>query len=160
MGLRQILPWHTKRILVTFHTLRSLFCLIIADFFRRVEGGGGLQAALEPLQQLRLGPAKPQGGIQVPDPVLDRFAVLQQDHVLGPAQPEDLLQEFWLVPIGPCEGPHPSEVPRREALPFRVSSLEILCRHHRRTFLRPGADRLSNSKVESRLRQGFLYESI
>ncbi len=115
---------------------------------------------MEPRQQLRLGPAKPQGGVQVPDTVLGCFALLQQDHVLGPAQPEDLLQEFWLVPIGPCEGPHPPEVPGGEALPLRISGLEVLRRYHCRALLRPGTDRLADGKIEGRLRQGFLYELI
>ena len=160
MGLRQILPWHTKRILVIRHTLRSLFFFIIAGFFRRVEGGGGLQSALQMLKKLRLGPAGLKGGVQVPGPLPGCFALLQKDYVQGPAQPEGLLQEFRLVPIGQGEGPHPPEVPGREALPLRISGLEILRRHHRRALLRPGADCLSDGKVESCLRQDLSHEPV
>ena len=115
---------------------------------------------MEPRLQLRLGPARPQGGVQVWGPVLGCFALLQQDHVLGPAQPEGFLQQVRPVPIGQGEGAHPPEIPGGEALPLRVGSLEILRRHHCRIPLRTGADRLADGKIEGRLRQGFLYESI
>ena len=151
MGPRQILPRHAKRILVILHTLRCLFFFLIADFLRCVEGGGGLQSTLETLQQLRLGPAVPQGCVQVSGPLSTCFAVLQKDHVQGPGQPESLLYEFWLVTIDLCEGPHPPEVPGREALPLWISGLEILCRHHCRTLLWPGTDRLPDGKIEGRL---------
>ena len=97
--------------------------------------------------QRRLAPSELACCLDVPRFLLDRQLRFQDNHVLGPADGHGFGQHLRGLGIGPVKIPHPPQVPGGEAGNVRVGAVQVLCRRHRRTFLRPAADQSANLAI-------------
>ena len=112
------------------------------------------------LQEFGLSPAKPADSSDEPGTLFGRYAVLQNDDILCPADGHGFCQYLWCVFIRPVKFPHPAQIPGGETGNVRVILAEILGGSNSGSFLRPGTDELTDLRVQLHLRQFCRNQSI
>ena len=160
MGLRQIFPWHTKRILVIVYTLRGTVFLSIAHFRFQVESYLQMGGGRDLLRQRYFAPPEPAYRPDVPQLVLERQLRLQDDHVLRPADGHGFGQHLRVVRVGAVKIPHSAQVSGREAGNVGIGAVQVFRSRHRRAFLRPAADQAANLAVQLHLGQLCSHQRV
>ena len=158
IGLRQILPWQIKSILVIVRTLRNIVSLSITHFRLQVERDIQMGGGRDLLRQLQFGPSKLPDSTDVPGFLLERQFRFQNNDVLRPADGHGLRHHLRVALIGAVEVPHPPQAPGREPSGVRVCAVQILRSGHSCALFRPAADQTANAAVQLHLRQGCRYQ--